>query len=546
MSKKEGGKMIQLMKKIFLIIFIAQSYLLAQVTVTLPTFTGQPNTTVEVPILVSQLPNVSDPNAVSSYEFQLNFNKNVFTIISVSFDGTLSLGGFNAVGPRVSPSDASIDTSKGFIRVGWAKGSPITGAGTLLKMTVKFKENGASVLEFSDTTPFNFNNGLPSVIVVKGQGTVSTANQSPIFDNIQKKTIKEGKELNFTVNAVDPEGAAITYSVSNLPAGANFTPATKTFNWKPGFTQSGNYFVDFFANDGNSSGKLTVNIEVLDSNSVPVMAAIPNKTIDEGALLTFKVEASDADGDNLLFSSSVLPPNASFNTTTQMFSWIPGFNQAGSYAIVFFVTDGTNTVQRTVVITVLDANQKPTFQKVIGNATISVHVPAVEYTFQYTGLDPEGSSLIFSLLDGPAESVITMGGLFKWTPKPTDAEKTFRIIVSLSDGQLNSADTSFIKTGKVVSVGNDGELPNKFELYPNYPNPFNPSTKIKFDLPEGSDVQIVVFDVLGKEKAVIAEGFKSAGTYELDFTAKNLNSGIYFLQMKAKNFIKTTKMILLQ
>jgi hypothetical protein len=537
--------MIQIIKKIFVLILLVQSYLLAQVTVTLPTISGQPNTSITVPVTVSQLPASNAANAVTSYDFQLNYNKNSIYITAVSTSGSITSGSMT-VGPRVSPQDASIDTSKGFIRGAWASATPITGSGTLFNITIKFRESGASVLEFSSTSPFTFNGGNPAANVVNGLATVSTANQSPIFDNIQKKTIKEGKELNFTVNALDPEGAAITYSASNLPTGANFTPATKTFNWKPGFTQSANYFVDFFANDGNSTGKLTVNIEVLDSNSVPVMAAIPNKTVAEGALLTFKIEATDDDGDLLLYSSSVLPPNASFNTTTQMFSWTPSFNQAGSYAIVFFVTDGVNTAQRTVLISVTESNQRPVFQTVIGNVTINVDVPAVEYTFQYTGLDPEGSSLIFSLLDGPAESVITMGGLFKWTPKPTDAEKTFRIIVSLSDGQLNSADTSFIKTGKVVSVGTSSNLPNKFELYPNYPNPFNPSTKIKFDLPEGSDVQIVLFDVLGKEKAVIAEGFKSAGTYELDFTAKNLNSGIYFLQMKAKSFIKTTKMILLQ
>ena len=95
--------------------------------------------------------------------------------------------------------------------------------------------------------------------------------------------------------------------------------------------------------------------------------------------------------------------------------------------------------------------------------------------------------------------------------------------------------------------------PTEFRLEQNYPNPFNPTTKIRFTIPnvtlrgvEGSRVQIRVYDVLGKEVATLVNEEKSAGSYEVEFDAKNLSSGVYFYQLKSGSFIQTNKMILLR
>jgi photosystem II stability/assembly factor-like uncharacterized protein len=96
-------------------------------------------------------------------------------------------------------------------------------------------------------------------------------------------------------------------------------------------------------------------------------------------------------------------------------------------------------------------------------------------------------------------------------------------------------------------------LLNKFELSQNYPNPFNPSTKIEYTIPKvtpgrvaRSRVQLKVYDVLGKEVATLVNEEKPAGSYEVDFSAEGLTSGIYFYQLKAGEFISTKKMILLK
>lgn len=101
---------------------------------------------------------------------------------------------------------------------------------------------------------------------------------------------------------------------------------------------------------------------------------------------------------------------------------------------------------------------------------------------------------------------------------------------------------------------------NSFQLFQNYPNPFNPSTKIKFLIPGSVEthhgVSLRVYDILGTEVATLVNDYKSAGSYEVEFSgnglsasgkdALNLPSGIYFYRLQAGNFIETKKMLLLR
>jgi len=89
-------------------------------------------------------------------------------------------------------------------------------------------------------------------------------------------------------------------------------------------------------------------------------------------------------------------------------------------------------------------------------------------------------------------------------------------------------------------------LPTEYSLSQNYPNPFNPSTNIKYSVPQPSQVQIKVYDVLGNEIETLVNEEKPAGTYELTWNAANLSSGIYFYQLKAGEYVNTKKMILLK
>ncbi len=98
----------------------------------------------------------------------------------------------------------------------------------------------------------------------------------------------------------------------------------------------------------------------------------------------------------------------------------------------------------------------------------------------------------------------------------------------------------------VTSVVNNAQSTSDFHLYQNYPNPFNPETKIKFSIPKSELVQIKVYDILGKEIRTLLNEYKQVGTYEVEFDASNLLSGVYFYRMISGSFSETKKILLLR
>ena len=92
----------------------------------------------------------------------------------------------------------------------------------------------------------------------------------------------------------------------------------------------------------------------------------------------------------------------------------------------------------------------------------------------------------------------------------------------------------------------DSELPTMISLVQNYPNPFNPTTTIKYQIPELSFVTLKVYDVLGREVAILVNEKKSVGSYEVEFNATSLPSGVYFYRLQAGSFVETKKMVLMK
>ncbi len=90
------------------------------------------------------------------------------------------------------------------------------------------------------------------------------------------------------------------------------------------------------------------------------------------------------------------------------------------------------------------------------------------------------------------------------------------------------------------------EIPEKFSLYQSYPNPFNPSTTIKFDIPKSANVNMTIYDMLGREVETLVNGELKAGTYKADWNASNFASGVYFYKLTSDGFSVTKKMILMK
>ena len=111
----------------------------------------------------------------------------------------------------------------------------------------------------------------------------------------------------------------------------------------------------------------------------------------------------------------------------------------------------------------------------------------------------------------------------------------------------NDRDMGLYKLGSTIGIQNiTNEIPEKYGLSQNYPNPFNPTTNIKLQIPDAGNVKLTVFDITGKEIAVLVDEKLSPGEYKIDFNANGLTSGVYFYRIESAVFKDVKKMILVK
>lgn len=108
------------------------------------------------------------------------------------------------------------------------------------------------------------------------------------------------------------------------------------------------------------------------------------------------------------------------------------------------------------------------------------------------------------------------------------------------NGQL-IGDTTLTSINTISSV-----IPSQYKLYNNYPNPFNPVTKIKFDIRSQGKVSLKVYDSVGRKIVTLLDKDMSPGTYETSWNADKYSSGVYFYRMETGNFTDTKKMLLIK
>jgi hypothetical protein len=115
-----------------------------------------------------------------------------------------------------------------------------------------------------------------------------------------------------------------------------------------------------------------------------------------------------------------------------------------------------------------------------------------------------------------------------------------------ADWTFSTDTTCYRLNGSLGTSTAANEIPNVFRLYTNYPNPFNPSTMIKFDIPKGTHVTLSIYDILGKEVDKLVNGYVQPGSYEVLWDASNYASGTYFYRFESGSFTDLKKMVLVK
>lgn len=121
-----------------------------------------------------------------------------------------------------------------------------------------------------------------------------------------------------------------------------------------------------------------------------------------------------------------------------------------------------------------------------------------------------------------------------------------KLVASNSFGSDTIIRTKYVHVSPMIGIGSNETGLYNFKLEQNFPNPFNPVTKINYSIAKTGFVSLKVFDVMGREVAVLVNRNMNAGNYEATFNGENLTSGIYFYKIKTENFSDTKRMILLK
>jgi hypothetical protein len=193
--------------------------------------------------------------------------------------------------------------------------------------------------------------------------------------------------------------------------------------------------------------------------------------------------------------------------------------------------------------------------------TIAVNTVEDTFTFTwYSAVDLNGDALIYQLVlevdgveqffDAGNDTTITLTGA--QLVDALDGAASNQVMITVRTYDLNtvivySAYDITTTFDILVSVDELSQIPTEFYMDQNFPNPFNPSTTIKFGLPNEATVDLRVYDVLGREVAVlINQEIKSAGTYNYQFNASQLASGTYVYRLQANDKVQIKKMLLLK
>ncbi|MEX1139356.1 MAG: cohesin domain-containing protein [Bacteroidota bacterium] len=511
---------------------------------------------VDIPIFIDDVTGLD----ISSLQIRVVYDSSVVKFLSVETTGTL------AASFSISYKD-TLDT----LRIAAAGALPIAGAGPLLKLRF-----GANTLP-PGTAPLTlvqclFNEPGPNTPTAKtrdGSLSVVEAASVPVLSSPADAATGVAVDASLVWNS-SPGATSYYLQLSLDPAFGSFVENVGGIT-DTSFVPSSLLMTDtayyWRVRAGNSGGATAFSSAwsfiVANVNQVPVLVlSLPDTVIAEAQSLSFTLSAVDPDSDPVSFSVVSGPAGAGI-TPGGLFSWTPSFLQAGVDTVVFGVNDGLGGVLDTAIVTVLNVNRLPGMMTLLSPAdddTVQLAVPLMVDFRWSRSIDPDADDTLRYLLriQGPAldtSVVVTDTSLsvdlagrllssseYSWSVRATDLMDT-----------VNAQSFSFRTSATITSVGDPGTVPTEFTLSQNFPNPFNPSTNIRFGLPKESHVRITAFDMAGNEIGSVFSGVRQAGVHQITFDGASLASGVYFYRLVAtplgnvgKSFARTMKMVLVK
>jgi hypothetical protein len=286
--------------------------------------------------------------------------------------------------------------------------------------------------------PYNENTAIyaNSTII---DNSVSVENLPPNVSEVPDSLTKsEGQTIdNAEIElATDPDGDTLNYTYSNL---------TDSLPYTISYDQAGTHTLHVAVSDGTTSTEKDITIIVTNANRPPVLDEIGDKSATENSPLSFSVNASDADSDEITYLAENLPSGALLDG--QSFSWTPSYEQAGTYQITFIASDNQVQDSETITITVGNSNQAPVLEA-IGDKSVAENS---SLSFSVNASDADGDAITYSAEDLPSGASFD-GQSFSWTPSYEQAG-TYQVTFVASDNQVQDSETI------TITVSNSNRAP---------------------------------------------------------------------------------------
>jgi hypothetical protein len=281
------------------------------------------------------------------------------------------------------------------------------------------------------------------------------ANRSPTISGAPATWVYTSSNYYFRPSASDPEGAALSFSITNKPAWASFSSSSGRLSGTP--TSVGYWYnIQIRVSDGTSSALLPAFSvrAVSKSNSAPTISGSPATSVAIGASYSFQPSAADPNKDPLTFRISNRPAWATFSSSTGRLSGTP--TAAGTYSnIVISVSDGSRTASLAAfTITVGSGGSTSNHAPTISGSPLTSVTPSQAYSFKPTASDPDGNTLSFTIQNRPAWATFnTSDGTLSGTPVAANVGTYSGIVITVSDGKATASLPAFAISVSDVANG---------------------------------------------------------------------------------------------
>tara|TARA_X000000950_G_scaffold28768_1_gene31068 strand:+ start:2174 stop:7858 length:5685 start_codon:yes stop_codon:yes gene_type:complete len=324
-------------------------------------------------------------------------------------------------------------------------------------------------------------------------------------------------------------------------------------------------------------------IELNILNSAPIAISF-NDTLLEDTKTSFSLQGSDIDPDQLSFFITKKFTKGRLVGTLPNLTYVPDENFFGHDKLKYVSNDGKiSSDTATIDIVVLPVNDPPTDfslknpsdsgKVVITNSNVDLDVINFDWhqsqdvdnkeliyllSGEFRMIDIEGNNIVHKIdtLTNATILSLTYRKILDILDTYPSARGTIDWKVNVTDGQdtiYNRERRSLIIEGQyaALSINDENTIPKEFSLHDNYPNPFNPVTKIAFDMRIKGDARLIIYNIMGQKIKEYQMRGLSAGYHSLTWDANNsfgqpVSAGIYFYRFETKTFTKTKRMLLLK